>query len=193
MNLSLPWLAFALAALALGLALVGALVLIRVFHRTPPVTPEERAELASLPMSPLQKLAWAGFGIGALQSLAIGVVFAARGGAAVYEQDHSMRLVVAGLFVVGLALSGILSVLVQFKADERERWVLAWGPRVQSLAVLIAVALGTVFLVERFHDAGAIPVVYAYLAIGTIFIVHVTTYFLGLLIGFRATQSHGQG
>ena len=154
MDTHLPWLAIALGVIALGLALVGAAVFVRLRARTPSVTAEERAELAASPMTPLQRIAWAGLLVGVIQCLAIGAVFATKGGAAIYWEDDRMRTQVVGLFILGLVLSGVLSALARIKADERERAMLAWGPKVQSVAMLIAMAPGTVFLVVRFHGQG---------------------------------------
>ena len=188
-----PWLAVALGVSALSLAVVGVLVLVRMRADTPPASPEERAELASAPMTPLHKLAWSGLLVGAVECLIIGAIFADKGGAAVYWEDDTMRLQVMGIFILGLVVSGILDAFAHSKADERERAVLAWGPRAQSAAILIAMALGMVYLTSGFHDEGAIPVVYAYLGFGVIFITHSISNFLGFLLGIRATRFHGKG
>ncbi len=187
------WLAIAVGLSALGAVVVGGMALFRMRARARLVTSDERAEMAATPMSPLQKIAWAGLGVGVLQSLGIGAIFATQGGAAVYWEDDRMRLQVIGVFIGGLVLSAVLHGLAQFKADEREHAVLAWGPRIQSAAVLVTLALGNIFLAQRFHDEGAIPVVYSYLGFGVVFIVHMTANFVGILLGFGATRLHGQG
>lgn len=192
MDAPFPWLAIALGVIAIGLAAVALMVFFRA-KTTAAVTAAERAELAAAPRTPLQKIAWAGLLVGVVQCLAIGAVFATQGGAVEYWENDGMRHLVAALFVLGLVVSAVLSGLAQFKADERERAVLSWGPRVQSAAVLITLALGIIFLAERFREQGAIPVVYAYLGFGSVFIVHMTTNFLGILLGYRATRFDGQG
>jgi MFS family permease len=191
MDSPIAWLAIAVVLFGLGFALAAWFFLSRLVRNSPPVSAEERADLAASPNSPLQKVAWAGVLVGVVQGLAIGGLFVAKGGAAVYWEDDQMRMQVMGIFILGLVLSGLLSGLAQHKADEREHHVLLWAPRIQSSAMLVAMGLGTVFLVERFHDQGTIPIVYLYLALGTLFMVHMTTYFLGILIGYRAARLHG--
>ncbi len=188
-----PWLAVSLGVSALLLAVVGGLVLLRLRTSCPPLSPEEQAEWAAAPMSPLHKIAWTGVLVGAVECLLLGAILSGSGGAAVYWEDDTLRLQVMAVFILGLVVTGALGAFAQAKADEREQSALAWGSRMQSVAVLVTMALGVVSLTMRFHEEGAIPVVYAYLGFGMIFIVHSVANFFGFLVGLRATRLHGQG
>lgn len=116
-----------------------------------------------------------------------------RGGAAAYWENDSLRLQVVGIFLAGLVSCSLLSALAQSKADERERWVLTWGALGQSRALILVMVLWSVILTQRFHDQGAIPVVYFYLILGSLFIVQLVAHFCGILPGSWAARHHAQG
>lgn len=193
MPANIPWLAVTVVITACAVLAALVLVLLEVRRRTPPLSAAERRDLAATPMTSLQKIAWGGLFVGVLEILAIVLLIQGRGGADVYWEDDGLRLQVLGVFLAGLILSAILLSLAALRADERERGILSTGVRVQAVALLLTCALGSVYLTHRFHDAGAIPVVYAYLGLGLVFIVYMVANFLGILLGFGAARFHGQG
>lgn len=82
-------------------------------------------------MSPLQKKAWYGLGVGIVMSLAIVVVFIIKGGVTAYTEDQSMRLLMAAIFLGGLVTYFVIMHLTLRKpgqVDERDRVIMGRAP-----------------------------------------------------------------
>ena len=151
------------------------------------MTPEERAEMAAAPMPALKKRALLGLSIGALTA-AIVTWMVATNGAAEYWDNDDLRLAVAVVFVAGLVAHSLVPALFMLKdelanrIDERDQAILARAPVVQSTAVLLALASWMVSLAQRFHEQGAVPMVYMYLIFGSIILVMMIAQSFGVLL-----------
>jgi hypothetical protein len=169
-----------------GLGIVGVALLIRSWPR-PRMTERERREMAETPMPQLKKRAWLGLGIG-LATLLITTVLVADRGATVYWEDDSFRLLVVLIFIGGLVAHALSTGLLVYRdersggIDERDRAIMARAPLVQSTAVLLALAGWLIWLGQRFHEAGAVPMVYLYLLFGFIILVMMIAQSLGVLL-----------
>ena len=87
---------------------------------------------------------------------------------------------------------GLLYAVWQGSVDEREETIVSRASLVQPPAILIALAIWMVSLSERFHDAGAVPVVYLYLMFGSVILVMMIAQSLGVLLGHWMGERHGQ-
>jgi hypothetical protein len=142
-------------------------------------------------MTPLQKRAWLGLGIGAVLSAAILAVLIINGGTSFYDDDV-MRWTVTGL-MVGTVVSWaiLLAPVLRGKGpakalyDERDETVMRRASQVQLWGVIGSVAIWTVALTEVYWDEGAIPIVFAYLICWSILIVNTLAQAIGILIGYR--------
>lgn len=197
METPMVWLPILLGAVVL-LAVTGAALLIRVGTRARSAPPEQRAELAATPMTPLQRRAWWGLGIGVLTLVTLFAIIA-RAGAVAYWEDDALRLTVMLLFIAGLTAQAILPGLAMFGGGgqrplgERDRAILARAPVAQSAAVLLTLAVWVVALAARYHDQAAVPMVYLYLIFGSVVLVNMTAQSLGIVLGYRFGGSSAQG
>jgi hypothetical protein len=64
---------------------------------------------------------------------------------------------------------------------------------VQSTAVLLALAAWLVGLTQRFHDQGAVPMVYMYLIFGSIILVMMIAQSLGVLLFYWIGVGNAEG
>ena len=184
----------------LALAVVAALLAMRAWPR-PGLTRDERTEMAGAPMPVLQKRAWLGLLIGGGTLILIAVILMTRGGAAEYWDNDSLRLTVMLIFIVGLAShAGILLAPVVRaelggggQVDERDKAVLSRAGTIQSGVVLVTLAAWLLFLTNKFHDQGAVPVVYLYLLFGAIIMFHMIGQSIGILFGYWYVARHGEG
>jgi hypothetical protein len=190
---TIPWVAVSLGLSTLACIALAVWVLVDLRARSTPLSRDERKERAGLPMTPLQKAAWWGVLIGLIQAALILGLFRTRGGAAGYWEDHGMRMLVLALFLIVVFTFTALKAFVRSKTDERDRPVLSWAATVQSTVVFLTLAAWTTILPKLYHEDGAIPVVYCYLILGSIFIVHMLSYPLGILRGCWGLKHHGQG
>jgi hypothetical protein len=180
-----------------ALAVVGIFLLVRAWPRHPQLSPEERVEMADAPMPLLQKRAWWSFAIGMATLGTIAVLLADRGAVEYWEND-SFRLTVLGIFIGGLFAHVAILLRPSLKGsrgggfDERDRSVLSRAPHAQSAAVILALAAWMIYLAERFHDQGAIPVVYLYLIFGTAVLVNLIGQSAGILLGYWIGADHGE-
>jgi len=166
--------------------------------RVVPATPEERAEFASLPMTPLQKRAWWGLAVGLAMALAATAVISIDGPVAYFDDDN-LRLIVLA-FIFG-ALASYLFVVVPVglrersrrELDERDQKVLTFAPNAQSVASLITVAGWSFALTELYRGTDGIPTGFMYLIFWTVFVVQAIAYSAGILLGYWFARSHGQG
>ena len=148
-------------------------------------------------MAPLQKRAWLGLAI-AVVTAAIVTWMVATNGAAEYWENDDLRLRVVLVFTGGLVAWALVPALWLLKdelsgaLDERDQAILARAPTIQPAAMLIALAAWEVVLAQRFHEQGAVPVVYLYLIFGSIMLVFMITQPLGVLLGYWIGLRHGQ-
>ena len=94
MTATIPWIAASLGITTLAFIAFAWWTVKELRARSAPLTPEERAERIELPMTPLQKGAWWGLGVGLAQAGVILGVFLSRGGPAGYWEDDGMRMLV---------------------------------------------------------------------------------------------------
>ncbi|NQU31032.1 MAG: hypothetical protein HQ525_10235 [Anaerolineae bacterium] len=150
----------------------------------------------SLPMTPLQKRAWWSLGIGVVLTVAIIVIFSIRGFAA-YDEDPSMRLLVLALFLGALLTSLFLDSLGRGKGlasmDERDQIVLQRAPRVQSVAMIITLAIWTAALTKVYHGEGVVPMIFLYMIFFSALIVNALAFSAGILLGYRRMARYGEG
>jgi hypothetical protein len=180
-----PWMGLSLIVVT-ALGIVGLVLIYRAWPR-PGLTPAERSEMAAAPMPPLKKRAWSGLVIGMLTLAVVWALVASRG-AAVYWSDDQFRLTVMLIFIAGLVAHALVTGLLVNRdrraglLDERDRSIQARAPVVQSTAVLLTLAAWTVWAGERFHDQGAVPMVYLYLLFGLVILVMMIAQSLGVLL-----------
>lgn len=179
-----------------ALFVLTAVLLVRnlIRHRTPATSPEELADMASLPMTPLQKRAWWGLALGLAMTTAIVSVIAWYG-PTVYFEDDDLRLVVIAL-IFGV-LAGYLYVIVPMARtgglDERDRRIMTIAPQVQAAAGLVTVAGWSVALTESFRGQDGIPTDYMYLLFWSLFVAHMLAHSAGILFGYWFARDHAQG
>lgn len=179
------------------LAVVGVMLLMRAASGRKPLSGEERDEMASSPMPPLQKRAWLGLLISVATFLVIAMILFDRGAAEYWDND-SLRLTVVGIFIGGMVIyTGVfLASLVKMeregRVDERDRAILARAPNAQSIAVILSLAAWLIYLAEKFHDQGTVPVVYLYLIFGSSILVTLIGQSLGVLLGYWVVARYGQ-
>jgi len=182
----------------IGLGIVGGFLLVRAWPRGAAQTPEERAEMASAPMPPLQKRAWWSLLIGVVTGSTIATLLSMNGAVEYWEND-SFRLTVTGIFIGGLLLYAVVlssSVMKSKRSgtlDERDKQILSRSPNAQSAAVLLALAAWMICLTEKFRDQGAVPVVYLYWIFGSIVLVNIIAQAIGILLGYWMVARHGEG
>jgi hypothetical protein len=190
-------LSYPVAGAVLVFAVVGVVLLIRAWSRRMPQSLEEREELASAPMPPLQKRAWWGLLISGVTFVVIAVILFNEGAAA-YWEDDDLRLVVLAIFLAGLFgyVAVVLVNLVKQErrgdVDERDRSILSRAPNVQSAGVIIALAAWTGALPKMFRVEGAVPVVYLYLMFGSVILVSLIAQSAGILLGYWLVARRGQ-
>jgi hypothetical protein len=180
------------------LAVVAVVLLIRGWPRKPELSPEELSEMADSPMPGMQKRSWLGLVIGVAAFGAIAAILTTKG-VLTYWEDDDLRLLVLGIFMAGLLGSMVVTNLpliqlrVRQQLDERDRDVLARAPAAQTTLVILGLATWVITLAERFHDAGAVPVVYLYVMFGSIILLMMIGQSLGVLLGYWLRVRNGQG
>ena len=116
-----------------------------------------------------------------------------------YWVDDDLRLLVLGIFRFGLLGSvgvtnlPLIQLRVRDQLDERDRAVLARAPTAQSTLVLLGLATWLVTLTQRFHDEGAVPVVYLYLIFGSVILLMMIGQSLGIILGYWFGARNGEG
>ena len=142
-------------------------------------------------MAPLQKRALYGLIFGVVWAVAIIVVFIMRGGVNAFNADVGFRLIVDGLWIGGLVVYLILFRTIMRKPgqfDERDRLIMDRSPRVQWMAVIIALVVWMIALSEAYHDAGQVPVVFLFLIFMSSLIVSMIAQSAGILMGYRRME-----
>ena len=137
----------------------------------------------------------------ALGLLTLGVIGAilTTYGAAEYWENDDLRLTVVAIFIAGMATHvGLLTAMVsplwseEGELDERDRQVLAQAPTIQTGLVLLTLAAWNISLIGRFHDQGAVPIVYLYLIFGTIVLVSLIGHSAGIVVGYWMGSRFGE-
>ncbi len=134
-------------------------------------------------MAPMQKHAWWSLGVGIVVLLAL-VVIVSSAGATSVDEDAGTALAVWGLFAGGLVAHGISLHFVRRSMDERDREIMNRAPTIQSIAILVTVAIWSVLLPAAYRDEGSIPLVYPSLIFGSTFVVNVLARSVGVLLGY---------
>lgn len=184
-------------AIIVALAIVPVYLLLRLWRQRARLTAEERTEIAGSPMTRLQKSAWWGLLFGTA-ALAITAALLNRFGVDEYWNNDNFRLIVAGIFIAGLAgCAAFLAAAVKTGRasaglDERDRGVLARSGTYQTIFIILTMAIWLVSLGEKFHDAGAIPMVYLYLMFGSVILSNFIGQFTGILLGYKLGERFGQ-
>jgi hypothetical protein len=144
-------------------------------------------------MAPLQKRAFYGLIFGIAWIIAIVVVFMLKGGATIFDKDGTFRLIMDGIWVGGLIVYLVLfyPILRQPKlVDERDKLIYDRSPRIQWLAVILALVAWVIGLTEGFRGQG-VPTVYLYVMFFTILCVSAIAQCIGILIGYWRMNRDG--
>ncbi|MDH3733171.1 MAG: hypothetical protein OEU54_06530 [Gemmatimonadota bacterium] len=185
-------------ATVVALAVIALVLVIRTWPARPDLSPEEMADLASTPMPTLQRMAWWGFAIGVTSFGVIAFLLSTRG-VMTYWEDDGFRLFVLGVFLVGLLGSvGVTNLpLVRLQStgglDERDRAVLARAPTAQMTLALLGLAAWLVALGQKFHDEGAVPMVYLYILFGTVVLLMMIGQSVGIILGYWFGARNAEG
>jgi hypothetical protein len=142
-------------------------------------------------MAPLQKRALYGLIFGIAWAIAIIVVFIMRGGVNAFNVDIGFRLIVDGLWVGGLVVYLVLFRTIigkRGKFDERDKLILDRSPKIQWMAVIVALVVWVITLSEAYHDVGQIPVVFLFLIFMSSLIVSMIAQSVGILVGYRRIE-----
>ena len=142
-------------------------------------------------MTPLQKRAWLGLGVGVAMSLAILAVFIARGVTS-FDDDLVLRgityvVCIGGLLVYAGALRirrrkpGGPEVLI----DERDKEIVRKAAMAQLWAVLLSLFIWAIALTEAYWDEKSVPVIFVYLIAISGLVIGIIAQALGILIGYR--------
>jgi hypothetical protein len=192
MNTPGPWIAIILGISAIAAIVLAAVALLRARASVIPLSPEGKDEFARLPMTPLQKTAWMGFAGGLALGGGILLIFFSNGGAQGYDKDPGMRMQILGLFLASILNFTVFSALARKLADERDKAVLAWAPHTQAISIVLLVAAWCTVLPIRFHDEGAAPTIFCYLLSGSVWLVYMFSFFIGILLGGWVSPRHAQ-
>ena len=142
-------------------------------------------------MAPLQKRALYGLIFGIAWAVAIIVVFIMRGGVNAFNVDVEFRLIVDGLWVGGLVVYLVLFRTIigrRGKFDERDKLILDRSPKVQWMAVIVALVVWVIALSQAYHDVGHVPVVFLFLILISSLIVSSIAQSVDILIGYRRME-----
>jgi len=149
-------------------------------------------------VTPQQKRAWYGLAIGIVWAAAIVAVFVIKGAAA-FDEDAGMRVMVYGLFIAGVLAYVAMLYITGWRMrregvimDERDRMILRKVPVYQMFAVLWTLAGWAIALSEVYHDEGQIPVVFTWLMFYSAIIVNIVFASAGALIAYWSDEQHGQ-
>lgn len=143
---------------------------------------------AGLPATPLERLGWIGMWI----SAAVGIVLAALvaiNGAAMFENDAARGVfwlvLYAGIAAWTIAWRAVSRRTGSAVIDERDRAVLARSFSVESMLVILSLALWTVILTEVFWDEGAVPLGYLQVLFWSTLVLSAFGRSLGIVLGYR--------
>ena len=153
--------------------------------------------IEGLPMTPLQKKAWWSLGIGLALTVVIIFLLVSRGVPA-YDGDPSLRLIVLGLFIGTLLASLLIDPFglpgrSGSEADERDARVIERAPRVQTVAMMLTLAVWVTLLSVRFHETGLIPLIFVHLLFLSTMTANGLGLSVGILLGYRRMARYGEG
>lgn len=144
-----------------------------------------------LPATPLQRTARWTLGVGAVLGVAAASLVVVKGAEATFADD-TLRLTFTILLLTILVAVGVPTLWIRSQAtrrdgalDERDRAILGKAPAMQAVGMIVTLAIWTVGLSERFHDAGAVPVVYVYVVFWSCVVVDLLGLPVGVLAGYR--------
>jgi len=142
-------------------------------------------------MAPMQKRAWFGLGAGLVFAAAFVLVFVLMGGIEAFEEDQGFRVVI-DVLLVGCLVANLVIVNFALRkpgmTDERDLRIIERAPRIQWLAVILAMVAWTIALTEVYHDTGQIPSAFMYVIFMSILIVSTLAQCLGIIIGYVRSQ-----
>ncbi len=196
METSQTWSVPALAIIIL-LAVVPVYLLVRSWRQRARLSAAERAEIAGSPLTRLQKSAWWGLGAGVATLGTVSVLLNVYGVAEYWGNDQ-FRLKVLAIFIIGLAAcASFLVGAVRLggdasRLDERDRKVMSQAGAFQTAFIIVTMAIWLVTMGERFHDTGAVPMVYLYLMFGSVVLINFIAQSVGILVGYWLGERFGQ-
>jgi hypothetical protein len=138
-------------------------------------------------MAPMQKRAWWGLIIGLVFAVAFVLVFFLMGGIETFDEDVNFRLIIDALLIAALVANLVIVNMPLRKpgmADERDRRIISWAPRVQWLAVIFTLVAWTIGLTEYYRDTGLVPSVYLFVVFMSVLVVGTLGQSLGIIIGY---------
>ena len=144
-------------------------------------------------MAPLQKRAFYGLTFGIDWDIAIVAVFILKGGSTTFDTDQTFRLIMDGIWVVGLIVYLVLFYPILRKTnlvDERDKLIYDRSPRTQWLAVILTLVAWVIGLTEGFHGQG-VPTVFLYVMLFTILCVSAIAQCIGILVGYWRMNRNG--
>ena len=144
-------------------------------------------------MAPLQKRALYGLIFGIAWAIAIVAVFILEGGATAFDADQAFRLMMDGIWVGGLAMYLVLFYPILRKpnlVDERDKLIYDRSPRIQWLAVILALVAWVIGLTEGFRGQG-VPTIFLYVMFFTILCVSAIAQCIGILVGYWRMDRNG--
>ena len=146
---------------------------------------------ALLPKTPLQRAAWWSLGLGLLFAGGAAAVWASVGvEQAMADPTHRNASELLALVAIVTAAGGVVRLASQTwrggaGLDERDRAILDRAPAVQSVATILALAVWTVALTERFVGVGSVPLAYLTIMFWSCLLVNLLGLPLGVLAGYR--------
>jgi len=144
-------------------------------------------------MAPLQKRALYSLGIGLVFTIAILIVFIAKGGISTFNEDQGFRIIVDILWIGALLASLLMTGITLRKpgqVDERDKLIMGRAQRIQLWAVIFSLVAWMIALSEIYHTEGQIPVAFLYLIFMSVLIVMALAQSIGVLIGYWRGVSH---
>lgn len=144
------------------------------------------------PATSLQRVARWTVGLGTLFGVAAAALVVAKGAQATFDSD-ALRITFTLLLVGVLGVVGAPTIWLRRQVgqadgalDERDKAILGRAPAMQAMGMMVTLAIWTVGLSQRFHDAGAVPVFYLYLVFWSCVVVNLLGLPVGVLAGYRA-------
>ena len=191
-----PW---PFIAVILGITFIAMLVIGLRFLPKPVKDDPELGPTGKTPMTPLQKRAWIGLGVGLIVCIALIYLFTTYGIMTVMETDR-LRHIYTGFWIGGLLLYVFIVVGHIVKAefgkaeiDERDKRILSRAPNVQRIAILLTVVVWSIVLTESFRGTDGIPTDYMYVMMASAWIVDLMSFSVGILLGYWWMERYGQG
>jgi hypothetical protein len=150
-----------------------------------------RGPAEPLPPTPLQHAAWWSLGLGILFSGGAAAVWASVGvEQAMLDPAHRIASELLAIAAIIAAAGGVMRLVSAgwrgaAGLDERDRSILDRAPAVQSVATILALAVWTVVLTERFVGVGTVPLAYVPIVFWSCLLVNLLALPVGVLAGYR--------